>query len=153
MKKHSYIIEKLKVEEYFKCSNIWDMDKFPYTEQFLKQITSGSRVVYIYKINDEFIGEGALVFENSEAGYTIPDKRIYLSRLIVKKEYRNQGIGQAILSFLLEKAADLGYCEATVGVDCNNDNAVHIYRKNGFKVFEKATDKHGEYYKMIKKLE
>jgi len=80
-------IEKLRIDEYSKCSNIWDMGKCSFTSDFYKQIKSGNRNVFVYKIDDAFIGEGALVLENGD--YTIPDKRIYLSRLIVKKDFRN----------------------------------------------------------------
>ena len=143
-------IVKLNIDDYSKCNNIWDMKKCPFTDEFYKEIKSGNRIVFIYKIDDEFIGEGALVLQKDE--YTIPNLSIYLSRLIVKKEYRNQGIGTQILVFLLKKALEMGYSEITIGVDCENCNAVHLYEKFGFEVYEKAKDEYGDYFKMIKRL-
>ena len=54
-------IEPLKAEDYCKCSNIWDMKKQPLAEKWLEEIVAGIRTVYVYKIDGEFIGEGALV--------------------------------------------------------------------------------------------
>ncbi len=144
------IIEKLRIDEYQKCSNIWDMEKCPFTKDFYKQIKSGNRSVFIYKIDDAFIGEGALVLENGD--YTIPDKRIYLSRLIVKKDFRNQGIGTKIADFLIDKAKQWGYSEISLGVDCNNEEAIRFYEKAGFEIFAQDKDEYGEFYKMLKKL-
>ena len=42
-----------------------------------------------------------------------------------------------------------GYQQITVGVDTDNENALHIYKKFGFETYETATDEYGEYYKMI----
>nr|WP_319005528.1 GNAT family N-acetyltransferase [Metabacillus litoralis] len=54
------------------------------------------------------MGEGSLVFQNNDPDYTIPDKRIYLSRMIVKEEYRNRGIGGVIVDYLIDYAKQLG---------------------------------------------
>lgn len=146
-------IERLRPEDYHKCSNIWDMKSQPLADKWSDEINSGNRQVYIYKINDEFIGEGALVFDTGDSDYTIPDKRIYVSRMIVKKEYRNRGIGGEILKFLIEKATEMGYTEMTVGVDKDNENAIHLYKKYGFtEVLFDGADEDGEYYKLLKRI-
>lgn len=69
------------------------------TDTWREEIKTGNRLVFVYKINGEFIAEGALVLDTGDPDYTIAGKRVYVSRMIVKKEYRNQGIGSKILSF------------------------------------------------------
>lgn len=146
-------IERLSPEEYSKCSNIWDMKSQMLADKWYDEIVSGNRQVYIYKINDEFIGEGALVFDTGDSDYTVNGKRIYVSRMVVKKEYRNQGIGSEILRFLIEKATEMGYTEMTVGVDKDNENAIHLYKKYGFtEVLYEGKDENGEYYKLLKRI-
>ncbi|MCG0587357.1 GNAT family N-acetyltransferase [Bacillus velezensis] len=76
---------------------------------FYDELVSGNRITFIYSVNDEFIGEGLLVFQNNDPDYTIPDKRIYLSRMIVKEGYRNRGIGGIIVDYLIDYAKQLGY--------------------------------------------
>lgn len=147
------VIEPLNPEDYHKCSNIWNMKSQPLADKWYNEIVSGNRIVYIYKINGEFIGEGALVFNTGDADYTIPNKRVYVSRMIVKKEYRNRGIGGEILKFIIAKAKAMGYSEMTIGVDKDNTNALKLYRKNGFdEVIFEGADKDGEYYKLMKRM-
>ncbi len=146
-------IEPLVLEEYYKCANIWNMKSQPLAEKWLEEIKNGNRLVYIYKINGEFIGEGALVFDTADPDYTITGKRVYVSRMIVKKEYRNRGIGSEILEFLIRKAKSIGFSEMTIGVDKNNLNALHLYKKYGFtEVLFDGRDENGEYLKLMKRI-
>lgn len=86
-----HVIEQLELKDYEKCSNIWNMSTCEFTEKFRKEIEEGNRTVYIYKIDGTFIGEIACVREMHDPDYTIPGRRIYISRLLVKREYRNRG--------------------------------------------------------------
>ncbi len=146
-------IEPLMLEEYHRCSDIWNMKTQPLAEKWKEEIASGKRLVYIYKINGEFIGEGALVLDTGDADYTVTNRRVYLSRLIVKKEYRSRGIGSQLLAFLIEKAKEMGYCEISIGVDKDNTSALNLYKKFGFnEILFEGCDEHGEYFKLLKKL-
>lgn len=147
------VIELLKLEDYHKCSNIWNMKTQPLAEKWREEIASGNRLVFIYKINGEFIGEGALVLDTGDPDYTISGRRVYVSRMIVKKEYRNRGIGSGILTFLIEKAKEMGFKEMTIGVDKDNENALHLYRNFGFtEVLFDGADEDGEYFKLMKRI-
>ena len=146
-------IEPLCPEDYHKCSNIWNMKSQPLADKWLEEIKSGNRLVFVYKINGEFIGEGALVLDTGDPDYTVPNKRIYVSRMVVKKDYRNRGIGSEILEFLIAKAEGMGYTEMTIGVDKDNVNALHLYKKYGFtKVLFDGADEDGEYFKLMKRI-
>lgn len=146
-------IELLTPEDYFKCSNIWNMKAQPLADKWLADIKNGNRIVFVYKINGEFIGEGALVLDTGDPDYAISGRRVYVSRLIIKKEYRNRGIGGTLLSFLTEKAKEMGFEEMTVGVDKDNVSALHLYRKFGFiEVLFDGRDENGEYLKLMKRI-
>ena len=122
-------------------------------KMFYDELLSGNRITFIYLENNEFIGEGSLVFKNNDSDYTIPGKRIYLSRMIVKKEYRNRGIGAILLEYLIDYAEQLGYEEIALGVDTDNFNARHLYEKKGFtNILFIGEDEYGEYVKLLKKL-
>ena len=151
MVKHT--IEKLDIKDYKKCNNIWNMKKCEFTEKFRKEIEAGNRVVFVYKIKGKFIGEIAYVLDMNDEDYTIPNQRIYISRLIVKKEYRNQGIGGILIDYILEEIKKLGYKEATIGVDKDNISALHLYQKKGFtNVLFDGKDEYGEFYKLMKEI-
>jgi len=147
------VIEKLELKDYEKCSNIWNMDTFEFTEKFRKEIETGNRTVYIYKINGEFVGEIAFVLEMNDSDYTISGRRVYISRLVIKKGYRNQGIGSILIDFILDTVKSMGYTESAIGVDKDNAAALHLYRKKGFNtVLFDGTDEYGEFYKLLKIL-
>lgn len=149
-----YKIIKLEPKDYEKCSAIWNMSSHPeWAKKWYDEIVSGNRMVFVYTDNGEFIGEGALVFENGDLDYTIPSQRIYLSRMIVKPDCRNRGIGGIILDFLIEEAKQLGYKEMSLGVDKANVGARHLYEKKGFNtVIYDGADEYGEYVKLLKTL-
>ena len=147
-------IELLHIDDYDKCNNIWDMKKQrKLAEQFLSELKSGNRVTYIYKDGNEFIGEISLVKEMNDTDYTIPNKRIYVSHLIVKKEYRRKGIGKTLVDFITDKAKELGYLEMSIGVDLSNYPALKLYIDSGFdKVVFIGDDEQGKYVKLLKSL-
>ena len=144
----------LKPEDYYKCNNIWDMNRDSQkTRKWYNELVSGNRIIYVYTENNEFIGEGALVLANNDPDYTIPNERVYLSRMIVKREFRNCGIGGIILDYLIDVAKSKGFKEISVGVDIDNVNARHLYEKKGFTniIFE-GEDEMGKYVKLLKIL-
>ena len=147
-------IIKLDIKDFNKCSNIWNMERhFALAEQFHRELSSNNRLTYIYKIDENFIAEISLVFDMKDADYTIDYQRIYISRLIVKREYRRQGIGKRLLSFAIEKAKEMGYKEASIGVDLDNYPALKLYIESGFdKVICIDKDDQGAYIKLLKTL-
>ena len=146
-------IRQIDISEYHKCSNIWDMEKCPYTEDFKRQIKNGTRLVFVYSQDGEFIGECDLVTENGDPDYTIKGRRAYLSRLIVKKEYRNKGIGTETAEFVINKARRMDYGEISLGVNTDNQSALHIYKKLGFDIIKTDSDENGEFFKMVKNIQ
>ena len=145
-------IEKLNIADYNKCSNIWDISACEYTEKFRQEILSGNRVVYIYKVNGEFLGEIAFVLDMQDPDYTVFGQRVYISRLIVKQEYRNQGIGGMLIDHVLSEVEARGYPEASIGVDKDNEAALHLYRKKGFTtVLFDGEDEAGPYFKLLRR--
>ncbi len=146
-------IHKLDVADYEKCGNIWNMAAFPLTETFRQQIADGIRTVFVYEENGAFLGEIAFVQEMNDPDYTIPGRRVYLSRLIVKPEARRQGIGSALIDRVLQEVRALGYSEASIGVDKDNAAALALYRKKGFTtVLFDGEDEDGAYYKLMRML-
>ena len=149
-------ITKLDINDYYKCKNIWDMDKRKeLTDRFYNELVTGNRITFIYVSNEDnsFLGEVSLVFDMNDDDYTIDKKRIYLSRFLVKKELRNHGIGKKLLKYIFDYAKELGYTEMSVGVDIDNYIALMIYVKYGFdKILFVGEDEQGKYLKLLKKL-
>lgn len=145
-------IIKLDITDYQKCSNIWDMQRqSELADKFYNELLTGNRTTYIYTIDNEFVGEISLVKERNDSDYTIPNQRIYVSRLIVKYEYRRQGIGRKLIDFAIKKAKEQGYTELSIGVDLDNYPALKLYIACGFdKVIYIGEDEQGKYVKLLK---
>ena len=144
----------LDITDYQKCSNIWNMQRQSVlADKFYNELLTGNRTTYIYTIDNEFVGEISLVKEMDDSDYTIPNQRIYVSRLIVKYEYRRQGIGRKLIDFITEKAKSQDYTEMSVGVDLDNYPALKLYMESGFdKVIYIGEDAQGKYLKLLKKI-
>ena len=69
--------------------------------------------------------------------------------MAVVKEYRGQGIGQALLTAVTEAALAFGFTRLELEVFANNISAIGLYEKHGFEVEglkRKARFVDGEYY-------
>ena len=145
-------IIQLDIKDFEKCGNIWDMKRqSALTEQIYQRLLSNNQTIYVYVLDGAFIGEVSLVKEMEDADYTISGKRIYVSRLIVKEEYRRLGIGRKLLRFAVEKAAKAGFAEMSVGVDLDNYAALRLYVQEGFdSVLFVGEDEYGRYLKLLK---
>lgn len=147
-------IVRLDPADFKKCGSIWDMQKqSELAEQFYNEILSGVRTTYIYQIDGEFIGEISVVTDSGDPDYTIPGKRLYLSRLIVKEGYQRQGIGRTLLDYIINKAKTDGFRELSVGVDLENYPALKLYYAVGFDIILFiGEDQWGKYAKLMKRL-
>lgn len=149
-----YQITQLDPKDFHKCSNIWDINRRPdLAKHFYDELLSRNRKIFIYSVNDVFIGEGALVFDNGDPDYTIPSQRIYLSHLCVRYENQNCGIGSIIVDYLIDYAKQHGYSEISVGVNIDNLRARHLYEKKGFiNILFEGEDAGGKFVKLMRKF-
>ena len=149
-----YIIKQLPPSDFSKCAALWNMKKqSALAERFYSDLCSGNRLTWIYERDGTLCGEISLVFDMKDETYTIPQKRAYVSHLIVKKDCRRQGIGTALLSYVTEQAKLLALKELTIGVDLNNYPALKLYTGAGFdRVLLIDEDQQGRYVKLMKTL-
>src|SRR5258708_23833445 len=56
-----------------------------------------------------------------------------ISDLIVAQDWRNQGLGTAMIEYLIEKARAWPMPQVELGVALNNPRAVALYRRLGFR--------------------
>ena len=97
----------LKPSDFEKCRNIWDFERHgDLAETCYRELLSGNRITYVYTLDSEFVGEISVVKDAGDPDYTIDGRRLYVSRLIVKEEYRRQGIGRELLRYVLLKVKE-----------------------------------------------
>ncbi len=148
------IIRPLSIDEYQKCGKIWNMERHAdLAARFLSELRSGNRLTWVYEENGQFLGEISLVKEKDDPDYTVPGTRIYVSRLIVRRENRRQGIGKALTEYAIARAAEMGYAEMSIGVDMDNYAALRLYTGLGFReILFLGEDADGKYFKLLKRL-
>ena len=145
-----YEIKQLTLEDYPACTARCG-GGCAFSQTCLAQRKAGNREAYALLVNGEIVSECHLVYNNPEYG-TVPGRRVYISRMGTRKEYRRKGYGFAIAAFVIALAKERGYKEITLGVNCDNAAALSLYDKLGFAVYETAEDNYGKFYKMEKTL-
>ena len=151
----SHQIVRLLPEDFHRiCPEIWDTVKHEqFARQFERELYSGNRMAYIYQIDGENVAEISMVLDEDDPDYTIAEQRANISHLVVRREYRRQGIGRELVRFIAQKAVEMEYKELSIGVDLNNYPAIKLYVECGFdKVIFIGKDEQGEYLKLLKTL-
>lgn len=145
-------IIRLDIDDFEKCNSIWDMQRQrELAEMCRRELLSGNRMTFVYVIDGRFVAEVSLVKDKNDPDYTIPGKRIYLSRLIVKDEFHRQGIGTMLIDYAVDIARSKGYREVSVGVDSENYAAMKLYVKTGFdRILSVGEDEYGKFLKLLK---
>lgn len=152
------IIRKLKIEEADNLKYLFKHRNFEiYKNNVIREIENNIRDIYIIMIDDnKFIGEITVHYKNKSEKETISNIRVYLSAYRILKEYQGKGFGQELLKYVIEDLEQKGYTEFTIGVEDDNENAIHIYNKFGFnelvaRLREKYEDNTYEYNLYLRK--
>lgn len=102
---------------------ISDFDNF-WTYQILKEELESENSSYlIAKMNDEIIGFAGIKVVLDEAD---------IMNIVVRRNYRNHGIGTLLLESLISLAKRLNLNSLSLEVSEENLPAIHLYQKFGF---------------------
>ena len=126
-------IIELDIKNFEKCNNIWNMEKNKeLKDRFYSELQNKNRITFVYTKDEEYIAEVSIVFNKNDEDYTIPGKRIYISRIIVKKDFRGKGYGKKLMNYAIDYAKNNGYKEISLGVNLDNYIAFKLYVDLGF---------------------
>ena len=143
-------ILKIEMDDFPACAALFG-GECPFASTCLEQQKAGNREAYALYSNGDIAAECHIVYDNPEYG-TVPGQRVYLSRMVTRKEYRRRGYGETIARYILDLAKEKGYTEIALGVNCDNTAALSLYRKLGFAVYDSAEDAYGQFYRMERTL-
>ena len=122
------MIELMKLEDFDEVYAIEKASfKRPWSRQnFLSELKSNDlNEIYVYRLDDQIIAFADIwyMFENCD-----------LVKIAVKEEYRNQGYGKEMLKEMCRIARESGCEYMHLEVNVFNQEAVSLYKKNGFQV-------------------
>lgn len=131
------VYRKIRVEELGKLRDLFGDDPLGLWPKYLAQcrdrMKAGEMDIYVFEVNDEFVGELTVNYvSHTLPTETIRGQRVYFSTFRVMYRMRGLGIGQELLSYVIEDLKSKGYSEFTIGVEADNPVANHIYAKFGF---------------------
>ena len=97
-----------------------------------QRIESGEFSVFLLLAGEELIGELHVTWRGGDPQFVINGQRAYLSAFRIRQDQQGHGLGQRLLSGVLQAIAQRGYREVTIGVEDDNRTALHLYAKFGF---------------------
>lgn len=128
-------IKRLQFNEIQNCFSFWDFeDNLEKRKRLESEIVNNTRRMYAYILNSQYVAGMSL--------HPLENNTIYLSYLVVKGGYRNQGIGTKMIEYACQISKNKGYTYIMLNVDTDNLNAERLYKKMGFVAVE--TDNSGK---------
>ncbi|MDE5576832.1 MAG: GNAT family N-acetyltransferase [Oscillospiraceae bacterium] len=133
MKRTDYIVRKITVSELPRLTELFDYNDI---DDMLAENASliQNRIIDIFILleGEKLIGELHVSYESEDRLEAIRGGRAYLSAYRVHKDFQGMGLGKFLMKSVIDTLAAEGYSEFTVGVEDDNDRALHIYKKFGF---------------------
>ncbi len=106
----------------------------PYSEEQKQLLVDGlrnhpSKMVLFARSDNEFIG-----LVNSFINFATFTVRPFINvhDVIVKRTWRNKGVGRKMIKAVIEEARNMGCSKVTLEVRDDNDNARYLYNSLGF---------------------
>ncbi len=130
-------VDKIAVQVH-ECHVKWRPDIFEHTdsifskEEFCNIIKN--KEMFVAKIEEKIVGYVLLSSkEGKKNGYRYR-KELDIDAIGVDEDYRNKGIGTRLVDYVKKYAKDNSYTDLRLTVNEENENAIHLYEKMGFKV-------------------
>ncbi len=84
---------------------------------------------WLIKFAGDLVGYVIMTFGYS---FEYGGRDAFIDELFIKKDYRNQGIGEKVMVFLDKEALGLGVNALHLEVEGKNEKGQRLYRKNGY---------------------
>ena len=121
-------------EKDFYDLNIEWLEYFFHVEEYDYEVLSNSKKYIINKGGKIFFAESAGNIIGTVALMPTKNKLVFeLTKMAVKPEYRNRGIGKELLKKCIDYSKSNSYSSIILYSNKKLNNAIHLYRNFGFK--------------------
>lgn len=129
----NYTVRKINVSELPKLTELFDYNDIDgMIAENTSLIQNGAMDIFILLEGERLIGELHVSYESDDKLAAVKGVRAYLSAYRVHKDFQGMGLRKFLMKSVLDTLAAEGYSEFTVGVEDDNDSALHIYKEFGF---------------------
>lgn len=129
----NYTIRKIAISELPRLTELFDYNDIDgMLMENTRLIQNGSGDIFILLEGEKLLGELHVGYESGDPLEAVRGVRAYLYAYRVHKDHQNMGLGKLLMKTVLDTLAAEGHSEFTVGVEDNNDRALHIYKSFGF---------------------
>lgn len=116
----------------------WNPDIFRSVEEVITKEEFENRIsneeIYVAKKENEIVGYIVFNIKEKEASSMRYRKQLNIEAICVDEKQRRNGIGTKILNNIKEIAKSKGCTDLYLTVNQENENAIKVYEKFGFKV-------------------
>ena len=120
-------------KDFFDLNIEW-LEYFFQVEEYDYEVLSNSKKYIINKGGKIFFAESAGNIIGTAALMPTKNKLVFeLTKMAVKPEYRNKGIGKKLLKKCIDYSKSNSYSSIILYSNKKLNNAIHLYRKFGFK--------------------
>ncbi|MFJ6210438.1 GNAT family N-acetyltransferase [Lysinibacillus sp. NPDC092081] len=97
----------------------------------------GDKVLIAFNTENHTVGAvWYRLFDDNNKSYGYIDGNTPEIGMAVSKEVRGRGVGTLLMRKIIQQAKDEGYNTISLSVDLENDTAINMYQKLGFKDYE-----------------
>ena len=133
MNRTDYTVRKITVSELPRLTELFDYNDIDaMIEENTSCIQNGVMDIFILLDGEKLIGELHVSYESNDRLEAVRGVRAYLSAYRVHKDFQGMGLGKFLMKSVIDTLAAEGYSEFTIGVEDDNDRALHIYKEFGF---------------------
>lgn len=100
-----------------------------------RDIQNGNIDIFVLYDKGTLVGELRIMYNSEDGISAIQGRRVYLFAFRVREDFQNKGYGTYLLKEVLALLKEKGYNEFTVGVEDDNERAIHMYQNMGFTEF------------------
>tara|TARA_B100000963_G_C22524582_1_gene624664 strand:- start:193 stop:657 length:465 start_codon:yes stop_codon:yes gene_type:complete len=120
-------------EKHFYDLNIEWLEYFFQVEEYDYEVLSNSKKYIINRGGEIFFAESAGNIIGTVALMPIKNKLVFeLTKMAVKPEFRNKGVGKKLLKKCIEFSASKNYKSILIYSNKKLNNAIHLYKTFGF---------------------
>lgn len=126
-------VERLAAEELSALTELFEYhDVQQMIAECTRDIRSGKIDIFVLFDQGMLVGELHVMYESDDAELAVRGRRAYLFAFRVREGFQGRGYGTHLMKTVLAALEEKGYGEVTIGVEDENERAIHLYRAFGF---------------------